>query len=416
MANTLKFGNGQWYGKAGSILAYNDENNNYKPLPFTFTRASSATRVNESGLIESVGSGIPRVDYLNNADGHLLLEPSRTNILLRSEEFDNAYWEKTNSVITNNYTTSPDGNTSADKLVASSSSGQHLIGTSAYVTTLNLTAYVFTVRVKAAEYSKVGIREARNAGSYCCYNLSNGTLIEEGTTTSSIKPLVNGWFEISLPFTTLSLSQSLPQVFVLNDSYTSGNPNSYSYSGDGTSGIYIWGAQLEAGSYATSYIPTSGSSVTRVAEATSQTPPSGVIGQTEGTFFLDFTVNQLDTSAANLFSISDGSTSNRIYIGSILNNKISAAVIASGAGDLISSSFDVVYGGRYKCALSYKLNDIKFYINGSLVGIDTSAIIPVCNRIQNNSGAGTSPFYDSINSIKLYNTALSDSELIALTS
>ena len=73
MSNTLKFGNGEWYGKKDTILAYNDENNNYKPLPFTFDRASSATRVNKDGLIETVGADQPRVDFLNDSKGALFL-------------------------------------------------------------------------------------------------------------------------------------------------------------------------------------------------------------------------------------------------------------------------------------------------------------------------------------------------------
>ena len=80
MANTLKFGNGEWYGKKDTILAYNDENNNYKPLPFDFSRGSSATVINKDGLIETVGSGEPRIDYKDNTKGALLLEPSRTNL------------------------------------------------------------------------------------------------------------------------------------------------------------------------------------------------------------------------------------------------------------------------------------------------------------------------------------------------
>ncbi len=79
MANTLKFGNGEWYGKKDTILAYNDENSNYKPLPFNFSRASNATVINKDGLIEEVGSGQPRVDYKDDSKGALLLEPSRTN-------------------------------------------------------------------------------------------------------------------------------------------------------------------------------------------------------------------------------------------------------------------------------------------------------------------------------------------------
>ena len=81
MANTLKFGNGQWATGNGTALAYNDENSNFKPLPFDFTRASSGTTVNQSGLIETVGSGIPRIDFQGNTKGALLLEPSRTNII-----------------------------------------------------------------------------------------------------------------------------------------------------------------------------------------------------------------------------------------------------------------------------------------------------------------------------------------------
>ena len=87
MANTFKFGNGNWAVKDGYALAYNDENNNFKPLPFDFTRASTATTLNRQGLIETVPSGKPRIDFLDNTNGHLLLEPSRTNFLTYSEGF-----------------------------------------------------------------------------------------------------------------------------------------------------------------------------------------------------------------------------------------------------------------------------------------------------------------------------------------
>ena len=92
MANTLKFGNGQWATGNGTALAYNDENANFKPLPFDFTRASSGTVVNQSGLIETVGSGIPRIDFQGNTKGALLLEPSRTNSFPYSESFSNSDW------------------------------------------------------------------------------------------------------------------------------------------------------------------------------------------------------------------------------------------------------------------------------------------------------------------------------------
>ena len=87
MAHKLKFGNGNWATKKGSTLAYNDENNNFKPLPFTTTRDSIATRVNKEGLIEVVGNDVPRIDYTDSAEGAFLLEPSRTNLLLIVRRF-----------------------------------------------------------------------------------------------------------------------------------------------------------------------------------------------------------------------------------------------------------------------------------------------------------------------------------------
>ena len=99
MANTLKFGNGEWYGKKDTILAYNDENSNYKPLPFDFSRASSATVINKDGLIETVGSGQPRIDYKDDSKGALKLEPSRTNLITQSEAFGNTYWTKSGASI-----------------------------------------------------------------------------------------------------------------------------------------------------------------------------------------------------------------------------------------------------------------------------------------------------------------------------
>ena len=80
MANTFNLGNGNWAQKTEKLLAYNAENDNYKPLPFDFDRGSTATRVNKDGLIETVGVDEPRIDFLNNTKGHLLLEPSRTNL------------------------------------------------------------------------------------------------------------------------------------------------------------------------------------------------------------------------------------------------------------------------------------------------------------------------------------------------
>ena len=127
MAQTLKFGNKVWAAKEESVLAYNDINNNYKPLPFDFARASIGTRVNKDGLIETMGQDIARIDYTDSADGVLLLEPASTNLVTYSEEFSNSIWIKSNASITANQIVSPDGTLNADLLTSSSGSSIHSV-------------------------------------------------------------------------------------------------------------------------------------------------------------------------------------------------------------------------------------------------------------------------------------------------
>ena len=128
MANTLNLGNGNWATKEDSLLAYNSENGNYKPLPFDFTRASSGTVINKDGLIETVGSGEPRIDFKDNTKGALLLEPTRSNDLQRSQEFDNNYWTKYQASVLANSSISPDGGLNADRLIEDNSNSTHKLG------------------------------------------------------------------------------------------------------------------------------------------------------------------------------------------------------------------------------------------------------------------------------------------------
>ena len=142
MANTLNVGNGNWATKEDSLLAYNSENGNFKPLPFDFTRASSATVVNKQGLIETVGSGEPRIDFSNDANGALKLEPQRTNLITYSEAFDNSYWSKSGvSVVGGFASPSADSPLGAFKLVATTNDPY------IYKTGLNVTANTQTASI-----------------------------------------------------------------------------------------------------------------------------------------------------------------------------------------------------------------------------------------------------------------------------
>lgn len=403
MSNTLKFGAGKWAAKEGSVLAYNDENNNFKPLPFTFTRASTATRVNDSGLIESVASGVPRIDFLDNADGHLLLEPSRTNIVPYSEAFDNAAWSKialgigSTPVVTANQGLSPDGTMTADRIVLDLNGG---------VSSDDSSVLSRVVTVSSGATVSLTIYLKSNTG------LTQNLIMWEAFTGEEISCVVtNEWQRFNVIATAPSTSSG----------FRFGLRNAFGVTVDDTADILAWGAQAEAGSYATSYIPTSGSSVTRAAEVASQTVPSGVIGQTEGTVMVEYKQSLISQSATRrIFALSDGTTSNRItaYINGA--NGIDFYVRNSG-GDLFLGTAASPIGntkGVHKIAAAYKNSDYAVYLDGVQIisGAGTAGAIPTCSRFDLGQQLFLSDLYEPMIQALLFNTRLSNSELAALTS
>jgi hypothetical protein len=179
-------------------------------------------------------------------------------------------------------------------------------------------------------------------------------------------------------------------------------------------GIYLWGAQLEVGSNATSYIPTLASAVTRNADLISKTGISDLIGQSEGTFYLEFNSGKNDLTNY-LFSLTDGTINNRISIYKSASDKISSQIRVGGVIQAISDTFSSIENTIYKCAVVYSNNYFAFYVNGIQVTTDFSVNIPNCNTIISNLGDGSLGFNRNVNLIQLYKTALSDAELIQLT-
>lgn len=413
MSNTLKFGNGEWATKEGSTLAYNDENGNFKPLPFNFTRATSATRVNKEGLIEVVGNNEPRIDFKDNSKGALLLEPERSNLYVRSNQFETT-WAKLNLSVFSNNNISPDGSLNGYLLKENEINGSHDIRQNA--TVVSGLQYTYSIFVKKSD-----LGQDRNLSFYIggtngsiSFNTTDGTFFNIGSVDSySSESYGNGWWR--LQFTDTSVSTSFNVIAILNNGSTI-------YTGDGVSGIYIYGAQLEQGSYATSYIPTSGQSggVTRVADSSSQTPPSGIIGQTEGTIFVDFIRGVQINNTQGLFGISSASGDNRVIIWNIFTlNSLGIQIKANGANIITSQSLGVFNNGEnYKIAVSYKSGEIKGYVNGLQVFnltntfTFTSALSEIyLNNYANNSFTEISP----INELQIYNTALTDLKLQQLT-
>ena len=415
MANTLNLGNGNWATKEDSLLAYNSENGNFKPLPFDFARASSATVVNKAGLIETVGSGEPRIDFKDDAKGALLLEPQRSNLLTYSEDFSNSYWTKNNSSVTSGFA-SPSGDLSAFKLVENTANSGHFIKRRIDTSSNFLSNSIF---VKAGEVAKIGISESGATDDYASFDLSNGVLIASGGNPSfSIKEMSNDWYRISLKSDS-QLSRNDFNLALLSDDYVSGVPYSQSYQGDGTSGVYIYGAQLEQGSYATSYIPTSGSAVTRSADSSSQTVPDGVIGQTEGTVFLDFKILTEDEINCNIFNTNKNTTNAIAVIRTKWSKLLQVQTFFNSVNVNYLSTNTYNVGDKIKLAFKYKNSDVKLYINGILENSATptftiSSSLSEINLADNFTYFARKEGVD-YTSLQLYNTALTDQELIALT-
>ena len=240
----------------------------------------SAATTGKAGLLENT----PRLDYSGGATcPSLLLEPSRTNVLGQSEYFGDSSWTKTSLNITTNATTSPSGFLDASKLLPTATSGQHKIDITKSVSSgadVALSAFV-----KKGEYQYCCLYEVTSAkGRF--FDLSNGTkggTFGSAPTTSDIEPMGNDWYKISI---TTSVPSSTAR-FIL---YVCESISSTSFTGNGSSGIYAYGTQLEAGSYPTSYIPTYGTSQTRSSDA-SQRKDYDYSTSNSYTLFFDFNLD-----------------------------------------------------------------------------------------------------------------------------
>ena len=397
MANTLKFGNGNWATKAGSTLAYNDESG-FNPLPFDFTRASSATVVNKNGLIETVASGIPRIDFLGNTKGALLLEPQRTNNLLQSNQFDTTWNVPTGMTLTGNQLSPLSGGLDAWKLESDGSSGFLAINQGASVSGTN----TFSIYAKAGTNRYISLRGLAGLDVRAQFDLQNGEVYGlSNAVSSSIEHIKDGWYRCAVTF---NASNSLFYIY----------PN---IQGVATAGnIYIQYAQLEAGLVSTSIINTSGSAVTRQADACNNGANSEVINSTEGVLYAEMAA-LVNDGTNRYITVSDGTNINRIILRFSTANKIRIDSVVANANQFAVET-NVNANQFYKAAFSYKQNEFKFYLNGVLIGSSTSGNVPSSNTynvVAFRNPAGGEIFYGKTRDVRVYTTALTDSELAALT-
>jgi hypothetical protein len=334
----------------------------------TFTRASSGTFVGSNGLIQTASTDVPRFDH-NPTTGEslgLLVEEQRTNSLTYSEDFANAAWVPLTAAVNGNATTAPDGATTADKLLSNSGSQGQITHTVAMTAS---TVFTYSVFAKKAEWNFLLLRLRGNDGTDtgAWFDLQTGGLgtVEAGN-TATIQALANGWYRCTITRTSASGATAPRQRIIATNA-----DNTWS-AGDGTSGIFIWGAQLEAGAFPTSYIPTTTAAVTRSADVASITGTnfSSWYNQTEGTMFASCQNTQ--NTGGVVFGVGD-TFDNTIYVTAATANNVAyrsgGSLQALITASISSSLSNVVF--------TYKANDFAATSNGGAISTDTSGAVPI---------------------------------------
>jgi hypothetical protein len=366
------------------------------------TRATTATRVNSAGLVESMGNNVPRLDYSNGTCPSLLVEPQRTNRLIYSEQLiQGRAWAFTSGTFTvtenTTETLDPFGNNNADKFNATTQSNND-----SYTSTSgsgNLTISIFAKKGTNDSIQLYHDNVLSGGAFSATFNLTSGT-ITASSGTASIQDLGNGWYRCSVSGT---------------DSNSSGNIHGVTtYTGT----TYLFGVQLEQGSYATSYIPTTSASVTRNADVISKTGISSLIGQTEGTLFVDLYRPTSNSPFIFMLANSTGANAylNSLYLYQVDTSQLTFDVFVSGALQAsIATSSSGLSVGRHKIAFAYKQNDFVLYVDGTQIGTDTSGNVPTLSAFEINGADIASASNVDTNPPALWKTRLTNTQLAQLT-
>ena len=360
-----------------------------------------------TALYGGITDNVPRLDYTDSSCPALLLEPQRTNIIANSEYAGTNNWGNPQRLTTiANQTTSPEGVVNATKVNETAVSGTHMFDYN--FTATSGVAYTFSYFAKAAERTQCYLFGYTDGGVFsgqrAIFDLSNGTITSNvGNGIADIQPYSNGWYRVSLTLT--SSATSTAGYWGIGLALNSAT----SYLGVASSGINMYGFQLEAGSYATSYIPTYGVSQTRALDSCSKTGVSSLIGQTEGTMFMD--ADFKNNAGDQTILISSSGFNDYVFIQMNSSNVLEAGIVVNAVE--VARIGVGKTSGIYKCAFSYANNDFVFYVNGVKVGTDSSGSMSgftadFINLNHNNTGY-------SLNNYSLFKTRLTNEELATLT-
>jgi hypothetical protein len=363
---------------------------------------------------------IPRIDYSLGGCPNILLEPQRTNTLTYSSSFDNAAWTKVNATVTANTTTSPSGVVDADTLTADGTSNIHQTVSSA-ISFTNSTTYTYSVYVKKNTNNFIQLYfSASIGGMFANFDLNNGVVgtlgtITGTTPTSSITSVGNGWYRCSMTITANATTTAACVIHITSSS-TAPRAESNTLS----TSVFIWGAQVEAGSYATSYIPTTTASVTRNTDALTRNNiyTNGLITAAGGTWFVEIRGNVAltrDANVPNFLFISNNSSggglgANVLAIGNVgfTNSRMYIFKLINGAYTQLAATTTTTI----KIAIKWNGTTADVFVNG--VKVVSATAFTTTNMEFLNCFAADVPKY--INQMALFPTPLTDEQCSIITS
>jgi hypothetical protein len=366
-----------------------------------------------TAIYGGITDNVPRLDYTDSSCPALLLEPQRTNLVTNSE-YSISYPVRVNIAFSQNTQTSPEGLINASTITSDTTSAAHYFGFNNTSVT-NGTSYSASLFVKkgTGRYFQLLFGSGGfTINSYANFDLQDGLVAFEGADAdASIIDYGNGWYRCSITSTAGGNANDTLYAAVITTA-TAARVQSHTTSLD----YYIYGGQVEAGSYATSYIPTYGSAVTRERDNCDLNDVSNIRGDRKGTIYVEGKLNSFDVQGVMPLTFGSG-TSNLIYIWLYTNGRIYADIFTNGTqvSALNTASGFISEGDSFKIAVAYQDNDAVLYVNGSLIESDNDLLAPNPNllRIGKYNAAGYTG--GSYTNAMVFPTRLSNEELATLT-
>ena len=377
-----------------------------------YTVTTTQTITNYIPQLLTAASGVARFD--NNPTTFeslgLEIEESRTNLILQSEDLDTT-WTETRATLSLNSVVAPNGALTADRLIASTDNNTHF---SSQTFTGTAASHTFTVYAKASGLNHVALRlfNGTSQVGLAYYNLSTGATGTVTAGTAAITSVGNGYYRCSLTATLAASASCTADIQLANAD------NTNSFIGNAFDGVTLWGTQVELGAFATSYIPTVASQVTRAVDSATMTGTnfSSWFNQAQGSLYVDYNLG-LDNISIDVCMFDDATSNNNIQMRYASGSQAQYTVNVGGVNQVSLAPSGYSATGNYKRAVTYATNSFNQAINGVLPNAeDTSGVVPIVTNLRIGTGFTGNSLNSTIRKVAYYPIAVTSTQLQALTS